>query len=82
MAMPISHFMGTDISVLNFDGELGQDVKNCIRAFSERLGCEVVELNVQIDICIWSTWHYQTDFYFRLPRNYKRTHGNSNFEQR
>jgi len=30
-------------------GELGQDVENCIRAFSERSHCEVVELNVQID---------------------------------
>ena len=30
-------------------GELGQDVDSCIRAFSERSGCEVVELNVQID---------------------------------
>jgi len=30
-------------------GELGQDVNNCIRAFSERSACEVVELNVQID---------------------------------
>ena len=29
--------------------ELGEDVDNCIRAFSERSGCEVVELNVQID---------------------------------
>ena len=29
--------------------ELGEDVKNCIRAFSERSSCEVVELNVQID---------------------------------
>ena len=30
-------------------GELGQDVDSCIRAFSERSGSEVVELNVQID---------------------------------
>ncbi len=30
-------------------GELAKDVESCIRAFSERLGCEVVELNVQID---------------------------------
>ena len=29
--------------------ELGQDVDNCIWAFSEWSGCEVVELNVQID---------------------------------
>jgi putative transposase len=30
-------------------GELGQDVDSCVRAFSERSGSEVVELNVQID---------------------------------
>ncbi|MCP4368959.1 MAG: IS200/IS605 family transposase [Deltaproteobacteria bacterium] len=29
--------------------ELGEDVENCIRAFSERSSREVVELNVQID---------------------------------
>ena len=29
--------------------ELGQDVDNCLRAFSERSGCEVFKLNVQID---------------------------------
>ncbi len=30
-------------------GEIGIEVKNCIRAFSERKGCKIVELNVQID---------------------------------
>jgi putative transposase len=30
-------------------GELSKDVERCIRAFSERLGCEMIELNVQID---------------------------------
>ena len=30
-------------------GELATDVENCIRTFSEQLGCEVIELNVQID---------------------------------
>ena len=30
-------------------GELAVDVEDCIRAFVERLGSEVVELNVQID---------------------------------
>ena len=30
-------------------GEIGQDVDSCVRAFSERKECEVVELNVQID---------------------------------
>jgi len=30
-------------------GEIGIEVKNCIRAFSERKRCKVVELNVQID---------------------------------
>jgi putative transposase len=30
-------------------GQCGEEVRRCICAFSERLGCEVVELNVQID---------------------------------
>ena len=30
-------------------GEIGIEVKNCIRAFSEQKGCKIVELNVQID---------------------------------
>ena len=30
-------------------GKLAEDVESCIRAFTERLGCEVIELNVQID---------------------------------
>ena len=30
-------------------GEIASDVESCIRAFSERLKCEVIELNVQID---------------------------------
>ncbi len=31
------------------NGEVGREVANCIRAFSEQKGCEIVELNVQID---------------------------------
>ena len=30
-------------------GEVGREVTNCIRAFSEQKGCQIVELNVQID---------------------------------
>jgi putative transposase len=30
-------------------GAVGQEVENCIRAFSQQKECEVVELNVQID---------------------------------
>ena len=30
-------------------GEIGREVSSCIRAFSEQKGCEIVELNVQID---------------------------------
>ena len=31
------------------NGEVGREVANCIRAFSEQKSCEIVELNVQID---------------------------------
>lgn len=30
-------------------GEIGQEVKNCILAFSEQKSCQVIELNVQTD---------------------------------
>ena len=30
-------------------GKVAEEVENCIRAFSERQGCEIVELNVQAD---------------------------------
>ena len=30
-------------------GDVGSEVNRCIRAFSERQGCEIVELNIQID---------------------------------
>ena len=31
------------------EGELARDVESCLRGFSERFGCEVVEINVQTD---------------------------------
>lgn len=31
------------------NGEVGREVINCIRAFSEQKSCRIVELNVQID---------------------------------
>ena len=30
-------------------GKIASEVENCVRAFSEQLGCEIVELNIQID---------------------------------
>ena len=30
-------------------GDIAQDVNDCVRGFSERLGCEVTEMNVQAD---------------------------------
>lgn len=29
--------------------KVADEVENCIRAFSEQLGCELIELNIQID---------------------------------
>ena len=31
------------------EGEIAREVENLIRAFSQQMGCEIVELNVQID---------------------------------
>ena len=30
-------------------GKVANEVENCIRAFSEQLGCEIIEMNIQID---------------------------------
>ena len=30
-------------------GKVAEEVSNCIRAFSEQLGCEIMELSVQLD---------------------------------
>lgn len=30
-------------------GAVGQEVENCIRAFSEQQGAEIIELNIQLD---------------------------------
>ena len=30
-------------------GRIGKDVEKCVRSFSSQLGCEVIELNVQVD---------------------------------
>ena len=30
-------------------GKIANEVENCVRAFSEQLGCEIVELNIQVD---------------------------------
>jgi putative transposase len=30
-------------------GKVAQEIENCIRAFSEQQGSEVIELNVQMD---------------------------------
>jgi putative transposase len=30
-------------------GQVAKEVENCIRAFSEQQGCEIIELNVQVD---------------------------------
>ena len=31
------------------NGKVADEVENCIRAFSEQLGCEIIELTIQID---------------------------------
>ena len=30
-------------------GKIASEVENCVRAFSEQLGCEIVELTIQVD---------------------------------
>ena len=30
-------------------GKVANEVENCIRSFSEQLGCEIIEMNIQID---------------------------------
>ena len=30
-------------------GQIAEEVTNCVRAFSEQQGCEIIEFNVQVD---------------------------------
>ena len=32
-----------------FVGDIAKEVESCIRAFTEQQGCEIIELNIQID---------------------------------
>jgi len=46
-------------------GNIAIEVENCIRAFSEQQGCEILELNIQIDhihivVMIPQRYQYQT----------------------
>ncbi len=46
----VSFCLGAKVPVPNLDGRcVAQEVELCIRAFSERLGAEVLELNIQFD---------------------------------
>jgi putative transposase len=45
------------------EGEIAIEVSRCIRAFSEQKGCEVVELNIQMDQskllkASWTIWAF------------------------
>ena len=49
MALPVSFGWVPKYRYRVLKGGVGQEVERCIRAFSERLSAEVVELNVQED---------------------------------
>ena len=48
MELPILYSMDTKV----FMGELARDVENLMRELSQRLECEIIELNVQIIMSI------------------------------
>ena len=49
MALSISYRWTPKYRLRILPGQVADELSNCIRAFSEQKGCEVVELNVQID---------------------------------
>lgn len=49
MALSISYLWTPKYRLRIHTGQVAEEVSNRIRAFSEQKGCEVVELNVQID---------------------------------
>ncbi|WP_394698480.1 transposase [uncultured Desulfobacter sp.] len=49
MALPILYVWVPKYRFRILTGDVGKKVANCIRAFSEHKGCQIVELNVQID---------------------------------
>ncbi len=49
MALSVSYCLGAKISLSNIDRKVGFEVSKSIRIYAERLGCELVELNVQPD---------------------------------
>ena len=61
-------------------GQVADELSNCIRAFSGQKGCEVVELNVQIDHNLPACHGTTQDIYIRLCRNSKRENSNSCFQ--
>ena len=61
-------------------GQVADELSNCIRAFSGQKGCEVVELNVQIDHNLPACHDTTQDIYIRLCRNSKRENSNSCFQ--
>ena len=62
-------------------GDLAQDVDNCIRGFSDRLDCEITELNVQADhvhvLAMVPPKVSISDYTW----NHKRSHSHTNIEQ-
>ena len=48
MALPISYRLGSKVPIQETEWAVAAEVRNCIRAFSHRKGCKVIELNVQI----------------------------------
>ncbi len=49
LALPTSLCLGPQVSVRILTGLVGHEVERCIRAFSQHLRAEIVELNVQMD---------------------------------
>jgi putative transposase len=41
--------MAAEVPVSILNGPIGKKVDKCVMVFSQQLGCEVVELNVQVD---------------------------------
>ncbi len=62
-------------------GEIAQEVEACIRAFSEQQGCEVMELNVQIDHVHLLALISPESVSFGICWDGERENSHSNFQQ-
>jgi len=49
MVLPVPHCFGSEVPFSGAEGRYSPEVHNCVQVYSSRIGCQVVQLNVQPD---------------------------------